>query len=174
MDIPMWRPSDWWMGSETMSSHCGCRLNSLASFPYAPCPNPVNIWRCTVSDYDIIGPYFSSAGGLGAKFILATLFETMHVFQLYGFKTKAIVCDGASPNLSSIKTLQHVCSLLRTVVWLQCLEHIMQGSKLIRGHAKHMNNIKKLNPVELFRLDTEGSWTIPNPRSASWALVDRV
>ena len=59
------------------------------------------LWRCTVSDYDIIGPYFSSAGGLGAKFILAILFETMHVFQLYGFKTKAIVCDGASPNLSS-------------------------------------------------------------------------
>ena len=59
------------------------------------------LWRCTVSDCDIIGPYFSSAGGLGAKFILATLFETMHVFQLYGFKTKAIVCDGASPNLSS-------------------------------------------------------------------------
>lgn len=63
------------------------------------------LWRCTVSDYDIIGLYFSSAGGLSAKFILATLFETMHAFQLYGFKTKAIVCDGASPNLSSIKIL---------------------------------------------------------------------
>lgn len=63
------------------------------------------LWRCTASEYDVIGPYFSSAGGLSAKFIMATLFETMHAFQLYGFKTKAIVCDGAGPNLSSIKIL---------------------------------------------------------------------
>ena len=63
------------------------------------------LWRYTVSDYDIIGPYFASNGGFSAKFILATLFETMHTFQLYGFKTKAIICDGASSNLSSIKIL---------------------------------------------------------------------
>ena len=29
----------------------------------------------------------------------------MHLFQLYGFITKVIVCDGASNNLAAIKTL---------------------------------------------------------------------
>ena len=56
-------------------------------------------WRCTVSDYDIIGPYFSSACGFGVKFILASLFETMHVFLQCGFKTKPLhVMEQAQPN----------------------------------------------------------------------------
>ena len=48
------------------------------------------LWRCTVSDYDIIGPYFSSAGGLSAKFILVTLFETMHVSSCMVSKQKPL------------------------------------------------------------------------------------
>lgn len=39
------------------------------------------------------------------KFLIATLFETMHAFQMYGFETKATVCDGASYNLAAIKML---------------------------------------------------------------------
>ena len=37
--------------------------------------------------------------------ILLTLFDAMYAFQLYGFKAKAITCDGASTNLSAIKVL---------------------------------------------------------------------
>ena len=31
------------------------------------------LWRCTASDFDVIGPYYTSAGQMNAKFILATL-----------------------------------------------------------------------------------------------------
>ena len=63
------------------------------------------LWRCTSSNFDIIGPYFSAADRLKAKYILATLFDTMCVLQLFGFKTKAILGDGAGPNLSMLKHL---------------------------------------------------------------------
>ena len=43
--------------------------------------------------------YFSSACGFGVKFILASLFETMHVFLQCGFKTKPLhVMEQAQPN----------------------------------------------------------------------------
>ncbi len=63
------------------------------------------LWRCTASDFDVLGPYFTSAGGLKSKFLISTLFEAMYALQLYGFKTKVIVCDGASPNLAAVKLL---------------------------------------------------------------------
>ena len=63
------------------------------------------LWRCTVSDFDILGPYYTSSGTMKAKFIISTLYDTMFIFHLYGFETKVIVCDGASANLSSIKIL---------------------------------------------------------------------
>ena len=51
-----------------------------------------------------MGPYYSSAESLKSKFILACLYETIKIFQFYGFKTSAIVCDGASANLATLKT----------------------------------------------------------------------
>lgn len=42
---------------------------------------------------------------MSAKFILATIFDTMHLFHLYHFKIRALLCDGASSNLSVIKLL---------------------------------------------------------------------
>ena len=63
------------------------------------------LWRCTVSNFDILGPYYTSVEAMKAKLILSTLFDAMYAFQLYGFKTKAIICDGASTNLSAIKVL---------------------------------------------------------------------
>ena len=62
------------------------------------------LWRDLTSKFDAIGPYYSSAESLKSKFILACLYETMRVFQLYGFKTSAMVCDGASANLTALKT----------------------------------------------------------------------
>ena len=63
------------------------------------------LWRCTASNIDVIGPHFTSATVLSAKFVIACLVETMHLMHLYGFETKAILCDGASTNLSAIKLL---------------------------------------------------------------------
>ena len=63
------------------------------------------LWRCTASDFDILGPYYTSADSVNAKVILATLFETMYAFHIYCFETKMIVCDGASSNLAAIKIL---------------------------------------------------------------------
>ena len=65
----------------------------------------VFLWRCTASDFDILGQYYTSPENMTAKFILATLFDTMGVLQLYGFKTKATISDGASTNLLAIKLL---------------------------------------------------------------------
>ena len=62
----------------------------------------LRLWRCTAS---IIGTFFTSTKSMKAKFILASLFETMHVFHIYCFETKMIVCDGASANLAAIKML---------------------------------------------------------------------
>ncbi len=63
------------------------------------------LWRCTASIFDIIGPYYTSAGPMNAKFTIATLYETMHSLHIYGFETKATVCDGASSILCAIKLL---------------------------------------------------------------------
>ena len=63
------------------------------------------LWRCTVSDFDILGPYYTSSESMKAKFILSTLYDTMFILHLHGFETKVIVCDGARANLSSIKIL---------------------------------------------------------------------
>lgn len=58
-----------------------------------------------MSDFDILGPHYTSSETMKAKFIISTLYDTMFIFHLYGFETKVIVCDGASANLSSIKIL---------------------------------------------------------------------
>ena len=62
------------------------------------------VWRDLTSKFDIIGPYYSSSESLKSKFILACVFEVMKIFQLYGFQTSVLVCDGASANLTALKT----------------------------------------------------------------------
>lgn len=62
------------------------------------------LWRDLTSKFDVMGPYYSSAESLKSKFILACLYETMKLFQLYGFQTSAVVSDGASANLTALKT----------------------------------------------------------------------
>ena len=66
-----------------------------------------SLWRDLSSDYDIIGPYYTSSDGLKNKFLIACLFDTMQQFHQFNFKVTAIVCDGASANLSALKTLCH-------------------------------------------------------------------
>ena len=55
-------------------------------------------WRDLTYSFDIVGP---SSESLKSKFIL---FETLKIFQLYGFQMSVLVCDGASANLMALKT----------------------------------------------------------------------
>ena len=57
------------------------------------------LWRFTASDSDFLGLYYTSTESVKSKFLLATLFETMHMFHMYCFEMKMIVCNGMSLNL---------------------------------------------------------------------------
>ena len=63
------------------------------------------LWRDISSDFDVIGPYFSSANSLEHGFIISCIMETMQLCHAYGFHVIGIVCDGASSNLTAIKML---------------------------------------------------------------------
>ena len=63
------------------------------------------LWRDLTSDFDVIGPYFSSNKGMECKFVISCLMTTIQAFHIYGFKTMAVVCDGASTNLKAVKHL---------------------------------------------------------------------
>ena len=63
------------------------------------------LWRDITSNYDIIGPYYTSENGLDHKFIMACVFETMHLFSMYGFDVTLLICDGASANLKLLKLM---------------------------------------------------------------------
>lgn len=62
------------------------------------------LWRDISSDFDFIGPYFTSASSFQQHLLAEALFSTIEVLHSYSFKTIALVCDGASENLSLIKS----------------------------------------------------------------------
>jgi hypothetical protein len=62
------------------------------------------MWRDLVADFDVLGPYYTAETSLEHKFLIACTIDAMIKFQSHGFKTKVIVCDGASSNLKTIKT----------------------------------------------------------------------
>jgi hypothetical protein len=64
------------------------------------------MWRDLMSSFDTIGPYFTAEGSIETKFLVSCLFESMFVFETYGFRVYGLVCDGASCNLSLLK---HLC-----------------------------------------------------------------
>ena len=51
------------------------------------------------------GPYYISSKTMESKFVLSVALETVKPFHLYGFNTCVLVCDGASSNLTMIKTI---------------------------------------------------------------------
>ena len=63
------------------------------------------LWRDLASDFDVIGPYYSSHKGLENKFIISCLMASIQAFHIHGFKTMAVVCDGTSANLKAVKYL---------------------------------------------------------------------
>ena len=61
------------------------------------------LWRDLTSEFDIVGPYFTSSSSVEAKFVLASVLETIKLFQSHGLKTSLLVCDGGSSNIATIK-----------------------------------------------------------------------
>ena len=50
------------------------------------------LWRCTVSDFDILGPYYTSSGTMKAKFITSTLY-------IYMIQCSYSICMGLKQKL---------------------------------------------------------------------------
>eukprot|EP00117_Sycon_ciliatum_P050554 scpid98244/ scgid35672/ len=66
------------------------------------------MWCDMSSSFDVFGPYFTTHSALDAKFILACLLDTLRLLHDFGFKTCAVICDGAATNLSVIKSMMGV------------------------------------------------------------------
>ena len=66
------------------------------------------LWRDLTSSFDVVGPYYSSSGSFESKFIVGVVLETVKVFHLFGFQTSLLVCDGASCNMTAIKSTMQV------------------------------------------------------------------
>ena len=46
------------------------------------------LWRDLTSDFDVIGPHYSTAATMDCPFTMACLHETIDAFQAYGFKVR--------------------------------------------------------------------------------------
>ena len=63
------------------------------------------LWRDLTSDFDVIGPYFSSAKSYDHTFVITAIRETMRIFHACNFLLVSLVCDEASTNLAHIKLM---------------------------------------------------------------------
>jgi hypothetical protein len=63
------------------------------------------LWRDLTSDFDVIGPHFTSDGPFSHEFLCRILMESMHQFHVCGFETVAVVSDGAAPNMTMMKEM---------------------------------------------------------------------
>ena len=64
-----------------------------------------SLWRDLTSDCDVVGPYYTSCGSFKAKCMLLCIMDAIKKIYNHGFSVCALVCDGASSNLTMIKTL---------------------------------------------------------------------
>lgn len=63
------------------------------------------LWRDLSSDFDVVGPYFNCSSSLETQSLHAMVTRTMLAFTQFGFGVRALLCDGASSNLSLLKLL---------------------------------------------------------------------
>lgn len=61
------------------------------------------LWRDLCSPFDVLGPYYTCYESLEHKFVIACVIDSLRKLHTYGFKTKVVICDGASTNLTAIK-----------------------------------------------------------------------
>lgn len=65
------------------------------------------LWRDLSSDYDVVGPYFTYSSSIEVQALHTMLVRTMLAFTQFDLRVRALVCDGASSNLSMLKLLCH-------------------------------------------------------------------
>ena len=90
------------MSHEEMSSLADKTLNE----DYKGCQTSYimqMLWRDFTSEFDVVGPHYTSDTTFSHDKLCPILMDTIQQFHLCGFKTVAVVCDGASSNLSMIK-----------------------------------------------------------------------
>lgn len=63
------------------------------------------LWRDLSSSFDVVGPYYTCPSSLETQFLHSIVTKTMLVFSQFGFHVRALLCDGASSNLSLLKLL---------------------------------------------------------------------
>ena len=63
------------------------------------------LWRDITSDFDVIGPHYSSDCMFSHDVLCRVLVDAIQQFYLCGFKTLAVVTDGASANMKMIKEM---------------------------------------------------------------------
>ncbi len=63
------------------------------------------LWRDLSSNFDAIGPYFNCSSSVEMQFLHSMVVRTMLAFCQFGFYVRALLCDGASSNLSLLKLL---------------------------------------------------------------------
>ena len=90
------------------------------------------LWRDLTSSFDVVGPYYTSSSPLESEFITSYIFETLRVFHLYGFHTCTLVCDGASSNVSALKS---ICST--------------SGAYGVNAKTTDQHKLCFMNPLEL-------------------------
>ena len=61
------------------------------------------LWRDLSSNFDVIGPYFTSDSMMEAKFITSCVLDAMLAFESFRFGVRGLVCNGSSCNLSFMK-----------------------------------------------------------------------
>ena len=63
------------------------------------------LWRDLTSDFDVIGPHFTNDSTFPHHMLCSVLMESIHQFHNCGFEVVAVVCDGASSNMTMIKEM---------------------------------------------------------------------
>ncbi len=63
------------------------------------------LWRDFTSHFDVVGPHYTSDSTFSHDKLCPILMDAIQQFHLCGFKTVAVVCDGASSNMSMIKEM---------------------------------------------------------------------
>lgn len=105
----MWNSRNQKLSGLAMTSKDLCSLNDIYRFLQQPeTPKQTSyilqfLWRDLTSNYDIVGPYFTSSDSVDSQFILTCVLESVKLFQSYGLKTSLLVCDGSPANLATIK-----------------------------------------------------------------------
>ena len=63
------------------------------------------LWRDFTSDFDVISPHYSSDSPFSHDALCRIVIDAIQQFHLSGFKTVAVVADGAPSNLKMIKEM---------------------------------------------------------------------